>query len=233
MSWTEYPYRDDEALVTALTECLRAQVAEAVAARGQALLALAGGRTPLPVYRRLAECEVDWTRVRVLPSDERCVPHAHPACNLAALRDAFRRAQGLTLLPLTTADGDPDASVALARDTLARYPQDFDLVLLGIGNDAHTASLFPGAPQLAAALAPDAPDAMRIDPDPLPPEAPWPRITLSAARIKRARSVHLAITGGSKREALQRAQASKDPLTTPVGALLHADDLRLHVHWSP
>lgn len=231
MSWSEYAYRDADALVAALAESLRAQIIEAIDARGQALLVLAGGGTPLPVYRRLAEADLPWAKVTLLPSDERCVPHDHPACNFAALAAIFSRDAHVELLPLTTPVGDPDAGAACA--ALARLPQDFDAVLLGMGNDAHTASLFPGAMQLAAALAPDAPDALRIDPKPLPPEAPFARITLSAVRLRRARCVQLAIVGEAKREALRRAQHSHDPLATPMSALLHADDLRVHIHWSP
>ena len=233
MGWSEYAYRDGAKLAAALCEGLRAQIEEALAARGPAVLALAGGRTPLPIYAQLAQAALEWGRVTLLPTDERCVPHGHPACNLNALQDAFAPAAGVHWLSLSVPDGDPARSEAQAREALRACTEPFDAVLLGMGNDLHTASLFPAAAQLAAGLAPDAPDALRVDPPSLPPEAPYPRISLSAARIKRARAVHLVIQGEAKLEALRRAQHLHDVLTAPIAAFLHADDLRLHIHWSP
>jgi 6-phosphogluconolactonase len=102
-----------------------------------------------------------------------------------------------------------------------------------MGNDAHTASLFPGAANLAAALEPiGADDACRIDPVPLPPEAPFPRITLTAARLLRARSLHLAITGEGKHTVLREAQASQDVSRYPIAAILLAPGADVHIHWS-
>ena len=202
--------------------------------RGTALLSLAGGGTPLPAYRALAAAPLPWARVTAFPGDERCVPHADPDCNLRALRAAFAACAGIDLQPLTTADGDPERSVVEARTRLARHPQAWDAVVLGMGLDAHTASLFPGAPQLPAALAEDgAADALRIDPQPLPAEAPYPRITLTMPRLLRARSIHLAITGAAKREVLHAALRAHDPLRHPVAALVHASATPVQVHWSP
>jgi len=234
MAWVEHDYVDAEALMAMLCSRLKAVCVDAVAARGRAMLALAGGRTPLPAYRQLAARPFEWSRVVVVPTDERCVPHDHPACNLRELRTAFEGADGLRLESLTSEDGAPDASEAAAIAMLARHPEPFDAVLLGMGADGHAASLFPGARQLGAALDPQSrADACRLDPEPLPPEAPFPRITLTLSRLLRARAIHLLATGEAKRAVLRRAQAGSDALRHPVAALLHARDAVIHIHWSP
>ena len=234
MAWIEHDYTNSDALVIALSAQLRDRCGHALAQRGHAMLALAGGRTPFPIYRALAATALDWTRVVVMPGDDRCVPLTHPASNAAALREAFAAAEGLRIESLTTADGDPDASLAHARSMLAAHPEAFDAVVLGMGEDAHTASLFPGADALAEAMAKDArEDAFLLVPKPLPPEAPFPRITLGLARLLRARSLHLVVTGARKRDVLRAAQTAHDPLRAPVSALLHASGAVVHLHWSP
>ena len=243
MAWQEHTYRDGAALAEALAQTLAACAQDkrengtGTPEPGDILLALAGGRTPWPAYRAFAQRAMDWPRIRIVPTDERCVPHAHAACNLRELREAFTPATGVRLDPLTVADGDPARSEAHARDLFASAPyaeRDFDLVLLGMGQDGHTASLFPGAPQRAEAMSPDdRRTACRIDPDPLPPEAPFPRITLTLSRLLRTRALHLAIVGDAKRAVLRAAQASADPARHPISALLHAPHTLVHVHWSP
>lgn len=233
MAWIEHLYADGDALAAALASRLEGSTREAIAARGHAALALAGGRTPFPAYHALAGRALDWRKVSVIPTDERCVPHEDAASNLRGMRAAFAQAEGLQLHPLTMDDGDPAQSLAQARAMLAQHEGDFDAVVLGMGNDAHTASLFPGATNIATALDPANPDdACRIDPLPLPPEAPFPRITLTAARLLRTRSLHLVVTGEGKLSILRQAQASADPLRHPIAAILHAPDAVVHIHWS-
>lgn len=234
MAWLWHEHADPGELAVAASAQLQAACAEAIASRGHAVLALAGGSTPLPLYRRLAAGALPWPQVTVMPTDDRCVPHDHEACNLRQIAAAFELAAGMRLQALTAPDGAPARSEAIAQAMLARHPEPFDAVVLGMGADAHTASLFPGAPQLAGALdlATNV-DACRIDPRPLPPDAPYPRITLTAARLLRARLVQLVIIGADKRDALQRAIASADPARHPVAALLHAPGNLLHLHWSP
>lgn len=236
MSVVEHAYPDAHALATALAATLARTVDEALAARGHALLALAGGRTPLPAYRALASRwygRADAARIVVVPTDDRCVPHAHPASNVRELRAILDDA-GVRVEALTTANGDPERSARYARAVLADYPQPFDAVVLGMGADAHTASLFPGAPQLAAGLDPaSSVDALRVDPDPLPADAPFPRISLTIARLRRAHALHLVVTGEAKRAVLAAAQADPDARQRPVAAILHAPGVPVHVHWSP
>jgi 6-phosphogluconolactonase len=234
MAWIEHEYADAGALVEAVAAQLQAECVAALSLRGRATMALAGGKTPLPIYQRLAANDLAWDGVRLLPTDERCVPHEHSACNLREIRAAFSAAAGVRVNAITPADGDADRALAFADEVMATYPDPFDAVVLGMGTDGHTASLFPAASGLADALDPDSNrDVCRIDPVPLPPEAPFPRISLTVARLLRARSAHLIITGQIKRDVLHRAQREADALRHPIGAILHAPGRLLHIHWSP
>ncbi|MBX3724420.1 MAG: 6-phosphogluconolactonase [Xanthomonadales bacterium] len=233
MNAIEHAHPDDNVVAAALAADLALRIDQAIDARGQARLALAGGNTPMALYRLLAAHPLPWSRVVAVATDERCVPHDHPACNHAALQQAFASAEGLDLRALTVADGDSGRSVEHANALLARLDQPFDLVLLGMGVDGHFASLFPGAAQLAAGLADDAPDALRIDPVPLPAEAPHPRISLSLRRLLHSRHRVLLIKGQAKRAVLQSATSGGDTQRAPIAAVLRAPGPPLQVHWSP
>jgi 6-phosphogluconolactonase len=234
MAWVEHEYADAGKLAEAVADLLHAECVNALAARGHATLALAGGKTPLPIYHGLAARTLAWSSVSLLPTDERCVPHTHPACNLREIRAAFAGAHDVRIEAITPEDGDADHSLTFAETVLGGRQDAFDTVVLGMGADGHTASLFPGAVGLAAALEPNSSlNVCRIDPIPLPPEAPFPRISLTVARLRRARSMHLVITGQAKRDVLRRAQAEPDALRYPIGAILHAPGNLLHIHWSP
>jgi 6-phosphogluconolactonase len=244
MGWIERDYADAATLIAGVTAEFEAACREAIAARGAAFLALAGGRTPLPVYAHLANAQLGGS-ITAIPTDERCVPHDHPACNLRNLRDAFALARQsreggnddalsahIDVQPLTAIDGDIEASLTQTRAWLAAHPEPFDAVLLGMGADGHFASLFPGAANLADGLVMDSGcGAIATLPDPLPPEAPFARISLTLPRLLRARAVHLVVTGHDKRSVLRRAQ--QDPHAPyPVASLLHAGS-PIHIHWSP
>ncbi|WP_133478400.1 6-phosphogluconolactonase [Cognatilysobacter segetis] len=236
MARIDHTYADGEALAVALAHELATAVDAALAQRRTALLALAGGRTPLPAYRALAARwreRDDAARIVLMPTDDRCVPHDHPSSNVGELRAIFKDTD-VRIEALTVANGDPARSERYARAMLADHRGEFDAVVLGMGQDAHTASLFPGAAQLAMALDPATDvEALRVDPDPLPPEAPFPRISLTAARLRRARVLHLAVTGEAKRAVLARAIDDADAMSRPIAALLHAPGAAVHVHWSP
>ena len=233
MAWIEHDHTDFAALVAHVASELEHTCAVAIRERGMAWLALAGGRTPLPIYALLAaSCQA--ANISAIPTDERCVPHNHPACNLHALRKTFAGNGAFVANSLTRGDGDIDASLAQSRALLALNPQPFDAVLLGMGADGHFASLFPGAANVGDGLAMDSGlDAIATLPDPLPPEAPFARISLTLPRLLHARQIHLVVTGEDKRRVLRLAQHQDTTDGVPVAALLHARDHRVQIHWSP
>jgi 6-phosphogluconolactonase len=233
VSWTETTHTDAGALAKALTASLGDAIRHAIEARGHAVLALAGGRTPFPIYRLLAELPLPWSKVTLLCTDERWVPADHPARNERELAAAFTAAPGVRILPLVPSLPGDDADTNTAEASLAQVTDAFDVVLLGMGGDGHSASLFPGVPELGVALEPHAGPAIEVHPNPLPPEAPYPRISLTLPRLLNARRLLLVLQGENKRNVLRRAQAIADPVTLPIAAFLHHPKAGVEIHWSP
>jgi 6-phosphogluconolactonase len=233
VAWTEHHHRDAEAMEVALLAALTALIRHAVVERGSATLALAGGKTPLKLYRRLAAEPLPWRKVTLVPTDERWVDERDPASNVRALRELFAIASGVKIVSLLPPDlTAPDAIAAQAM--LSLRPEPFDLVLLGMGSDGHIASLFPGARGLVAGLNKlDAPDALVIAPLKLPPEAPYPRVSLSLKRLLSSHQRWLVIQGAAKLEVLSRAKGAVSPELLPVAACLHDSRQPIDIHFCP
>lgn len=196
-----------QALATRVAELLR----QGLAARGRAALAVPGGTTPGPFLTLLGQADLDWARVAVTLTDERQVPLDDPRSNQRLL------AQTLFAGPAAAAEFVPllGADLGAICASLHNILLPLDVAVLGMGEDMHTASLFPGALGLAAALAPDAPAAVAIQ----APGAPEPRVTLSAAVLRAAPHRFLLITGAAKAAALARA-ATLPIHQAPVRAVL-------------
>lgn len=210
MKLIEHP--DREALTLAVAQGIADALGMALNSRDRAVLCLPGGSTPVPVFKALAAARLDWSRVVVVPGDERWVPGDHPRSNGRLIRrNLVDEGAGATLVDLYDDALDPQAGAAAASDRV----QDLlplSVLLLGMGEDMHTASLFPGAPELAAAMDPAAPPVVPIT----APDGE-PRVTLSAAALLTAPEAFLMVTGRDKRAALDRA-AALSPDEAPIRA---------------
>ncbi len=223
MNFVEYP--DREMMMIDLANVLAGELNAALMNHETASLAVPGGSTPGPIFDALCAASLDWDRVRVLLTDERWVPENSPRSNTALVRERLLtgRAAAARYVPLyAAADAPEDRLDELSAAVEAQLP--LSVALLGMGDDMHTASLFPGADRLAEALAPDAPVLMAMR----APGAPEPRVTLTARVLDDAISKHLVITGPAKREALDKAQSLGDPMQAPVCAVLS----EATVHWA-
>ncbi len=231
MSWVEHHYANSQELVNACAMRLVDAIGRSLARFDSASLALAGGRTAPPIFARLCTQALPWAKVSAVPTDERWVDYAHADCNLRQLRESFA-APGLRTMALVPEPPSefPDAGFANAQ--LAKVPDTFAAVMLGMGADGHFASLFPGADNLAEALDPrSSSDAYAIIPDPMPSAGPHPRVSLSLARLLRTELLMLVISGEDKLQTLRRAQT--DASAYPVGALLHYAQTEVEIHWCP
>ncbi|MHA7886573.1 MULTISPECIES: 6-phosphogluconolactonase [Roseicyclus] len=200
-------YPDRELLMLGLADRLTGELAGALRVAERVSFSVPGGTTPGPVFDVLSEQALDWDRVSVVLNDERWVPEDSPRSNTALLKKRLlvSRASAATLIPLYAEAPAPEDRLAELSEGLEGHLP-LSVLLLGMGADMHTASLFPGADNLAAALADDAPPLMAMRAE----GAGEPRITLTAPVLKGALGTHVLITGAEKRAALERA------LTLPV-----------------
>ncbi|MDO5648514.1 6-phosphogluconolactonase [Paracoccus sp. (in: a-proteobacteria)] len=222
MEFVEYP--DREMLSLALADKLAMNLTQALRANDRATLCVPGGTSPVQVFETLSGADLEWDRVTVVLGDERWVDGDHARSNSRLLRRHLLRdkAAAADYIDLFTGDATPDdAAPALSERLAAHLP--LTVALLGMGNDMHTASLFPGADHLAAALATDAPAVLPIRAD----GAEEPRITLTRPVLADALHLHILIMGPEKREALENAQ-KLDPTVAPIRAFLD----NATVHWA-
>jgi 6-phosphogluconolactonase len=195
--WRVFPDADE--LVPALADALCAEAAAAIAARGAFHLVLAGGSTPHALYCALAARHAGDANWHVWYGDERCLPEGHPARNNVMAETAWLSASRIppeNRRAIPAEQGSREAA-ALYAGWLAGVA-DFDLVLLGMGEDGHTASLFPDHDW---GDAPGSPDVLAVHGALKPPPE---RVSLSAARLNRSRRVWFVVTGSGKRHALRR-----------------------------
>jgi len=214
-------------LAEALAERVVGQLHEAIESRGVATLVVSGGKSPIALFQQLVRQPLDWSKVVITLADERWVPIEHVDSNEALLRrylliGAVAKAKFIGLY--RSAESQEKAALA-ADEALAELPA-IDVLVLGMGDDGHTASLFPSSPNLAEALDPQG--TRRCWPM-LAPTVPHQRLSMSRAMLASARYPLLSISGQGKLDTLRTA-ASGDETTMPVRAFLQSP---LEIYWCP
>lgn len=223
--WRAFAGRDS------LDQALAAEVAtrleRGVAARGTAYLVVSGGSTPARFFSLLACTNLEWSRILVLLADERCVAPQHEDSNERLVRETLltehaARAEFLSLIP---APDDEVASIAGLSTLLASLPR-FDVVILGMGEDAHTASLFPCSSELRDGLTTQE-GALITNPK----TAPHQRVSLSKHRLQNTRCGIIHIVGDKKRVVFEQARRSDDETRYPISAFLGS--IGFDCWWAP
>ena len=222
MNIIEYP--DREMMLMHVADVLAGVIKNDLVVNEAVSIAVPGGSTPGPIFDTLAAMHLDWDRVHVMLTDERWVPESDARSNTAMIRERLLTDQAAAahFVPFYQDGLSAAEGCAQVQESLVPH-MPLSLLVLGMGADMHTASLFPGADGLAEAMASDAPLLCPVS----PPDQDIQRVTLSAAALRGAIETHVVITGDDKRAALERAQHLK-PVEAPIAAVLGGGT----VHWA-
>ena len=209
-----------------LAQDIAQRLTTAIQVRGVAVLSVSGGKSPVALFEALRVIDIDWSCVRVTLVDERCVPGTHPDSNALLvkthlLQDLAAKAQLIGMVPSASEPLDtPEALVDAARAALVAAGT-ADVLVLGMGADGHTASLFPDAPNLADALdVHNTQSCVAIELTNPPANAPYARITQTLTQILSARHIVLPLSGADKLHTLQQAWQHATP-ARPISFVLH------------
>lgn len=217
--------------IARLVHAIAAALAADLAQEGRALLAVSGGRSPIPLFHALAQAPIDWPRVTLTLVDERFVPPDHADSNAALVRAHLLqgKAAAARFLPLVDDPQDLAGCVARANTRLRALAQPFSAALLGMGDDGHTASLFPGAAELAAGLdLGNTQHYLAIS----PPHAAHQRISLSLAALLQSRHLLLSIAGEAKRAVYAQASAPPPSPLLPISFVIQQTQTAFDAYWT-
>jgi 6-phosphogluconolactonase len=225
-------YPDAATLADKLADSIAANLSQAIAQRGLASLVVSGGNSPVRLFQALSTRPLDWSRVCVALADERWVEPTDSGSNEKLVRDNLLRdaAAAARFAGLKNGAPSPDLGAVSAWETFARVPRPFDVTVLGMGDDGHTASLFPHSPNLPNALdlaAAAGCIGMRA------PTEPHARLSLNLSALLGSRLMYILILGEAKLRTFATASGAGPVQDMPVRAVLRQDHTPVEVVWAP
>ena len=232
MSAAMHEFPDGASLAEGLADRVSATLANAIAARGRATIAVSGGSTPKAFFKALSTRDIDWGKVTVTLVDERFVPADNPRSNHLLVADNLLqgKAKAASFLPLYREAGSAEEAAKIASADAAGLGHPFDVVILGMGTDGHTASFFPGGSRLAEAVSTATPRGV------ITMEAAGAgetRLTFTFASLQDARLLVLHIEGQGKKDVLAAARADGPEEDMPIRAILRRAATPLDIYWAP
>jgi 6-phosphogluconolactonase len=221
-----------DALAVEVASDVAAELAQAIAVRGHAGVLLSGGHSPARLFEQMRTQVLDWSRVSIALVDERWVEPSDPGSNERFVREALlsERAAAARFVGLKNPAPSPELGAAAAWDASARIARPVDITVLGMGDDGHTASLFPGSPNLPSALDLEAPEGYVGMWAPVPPQ---PRLSLNLRALLDSRRILILILGESKLRTYAAACGPGPVEEMPVRAVLRQRRVPVEVVWAP
>ena len=230
MALTQQHFENADALTEQFAQSLTDILAQGIEKRGRASLVVSGGRTPLALFKTLSKTDIDWSKVDVTLADERWVDEDHEASNTRLVKDNLlqNNASAANFVELKTDDADAADGIAQAESNLSSMSQPFDALILGMGEDGHTASLFPCSAQIE--------DGLNLSSGKIclavqPTTAPHQRISLTLPAILNSRNLFIHLTGEKKKTVLEDALEHNTELEKPVTAVVNRAPVTLM--WAP
>jgi len=224
-----YSTNNSESLATDLCHSIGEILTETIRTRGRASMALSGGITPIPLFKELSLLNIDWMKVDLTITDDRWVDPKNADSNELLVRTHLikNKASKVNFIPLKNTSKTAKDGKKNSEEMLKNIMLPFDVIVLGMGSDGHTASLFPCSDEL--------PDAMNLNNlnyliSISPKSAPYQRISLTAKMIIDAKNVFLHLNGSNKLHTLENAMELKNSSKTPIYAFLENG---LNIYWSP
>jgi 6-phosphogluconolactonase len=205
-------------------------LSDGIAKNGRASLVVSGGRTPKPLFSILSKTGLEWDKVDITLADERWVEQTDPASNETMVRENLlvNKASKANFVGLKTQHDDANDAVQQCTENLQQIKTPFDVLILGMGEDGHTASLFPCSEQIEQGLNLNSKSSFIAV---KPTTAPNQRMSLTLNALLNSENTFLHLTGESQRTVLAQALAGKDELEMPIRAMLNRTNVQLV--WAP